>query len=636
MSFMILALLALCFNTPSPANAVGTSGEKWTIKAIRLIFYHGSNVVVGEGNVEVRGGDMVIRGDRATFDLKTGEANAYGGVAIEVAGDTIHAARGHFNIHTGTGVLEAARVYLKRNHLHIQARRLDKKGLQEYEAVDAGISTCSPPEQAWSFKCDRLLLDKDGMATAWGAKFRVRRLPVLYSPWLRVPLNKYKKSGLLIPTISTSRRNGGGINVPYYLVLNDSADMTSYQNPIVSRGWMQGLELRYMVSDTSLGLIRYNFLIDTKEDNDFNGDGYWRKNEKRWWLRAKFNQDLPYGLKGMADIDMISDMDYLQEFDYGPMGYSRSERSFRRFFHRYLADDTDLIRPSYIQVQKEMEDAFWGAQIRYNDNQYPGEQDATVQTFPLVRLKGFTRRLHHQWIRLPFPVYAGYDISYVNYWREEGLKEQRIYAAPTMKVPFSLFDAMDLTLGATMEERFFRVEGGSYTTKNQMSARFTADAATQLERFWGHGREFRHSVRPRLLYTYRPHTDQSSLPDIDEFDNLPGENRIALEIVSFLTKKYRGGAFHDLVRFKLTGSYEMEGKALPGPYREERRHFSDIYGEMEFYFGDTFFRYDTTYNVYGRGFTTYNVWAHGSVWRMSSLDLAYRYSEITDINEFNL
>ncbi len=609
---------------------------KWTITAQRLIFYHASNVVVGEGSVVVKNKDMVIKGDRITFNWKSGEAVAYGGVAIEMGRDRIYASSGRFNVKSGIGELKSARLFLSGNHLHIEAKELEKKGLQEYEARDAVISTCSPPKQAWSFACKRLALDEDGMVTAWGTKFRVRSLPILYSPWVKVPLNKYKKSGLLIPSISTSKRNGFGINIPYYLVLNDSADMTFYQNPISKRGWMQGVEFRYMASQASRGIIRYNFLIDTENDHDFNGDGYSRENEKRWWLRAKFNQELPYGFKGLADIDLISDMDYLQEFDYGPMGYGRTDRTFHRFFHRFLADDSDLIRPSYVQAQKETSDSFIGAQLRYNDNQIPGDQDSTIQTLPRVNLKGFKKRIGLEDSRLPFPIYASYDVSYVNYWREEGLKEQRIYAAPTLEAPLNLFNAVDLTLGTTLEERFFRVEGGSYTTKNKLSPRFDLDATTTLEHFYGLGHAMRHSIRPRLLYTYRPHNSQASLPDIDELDRLPGENRITLELLSFLTKKTEAGAYHDLLRFKVRESYEMEGKSLPTRYRAKGRHFSDIYGEVELYLGNTFLRYDTTYNVYGDGSTSYNIWAHGSIWRISSMDLAYRYSEITNINEFNL
>ncbi|OCC15808.1 Outer membrane protein Imp, required for envelope biogenesis [Dissulfuribacter thermophilus] len=609
---------------------------KWDVSAQQLIFYHSSKVVVGVGNVFVKGEDISISGDRITFNWETGDVWAYGEVFIRIGEDRIIGDSGKFNVKNGTGQIEEARLYLKRNQLHIEAKTLKKKGFQEFEATDAVISTCSPPKQAWSFSCKRLLLDENGMAVAWGSKFNVRSIPILYSPWLKVPLNKYKKSGVLIPSISTSTRNGFGINIPYYIVLSDSADITFYQNPLVARGWMEGIEFRYMASPASKGILRYNFLIDTKSDNDFNNDGFSRENEKRWWFRAKVDQELPYGFLGMADIDLISDLDYLQEFGYGPMGYDKTEQTFERFFNRFLEDDTALIRPSYVQIQKETTDAFIGAQMRYNDNQIPGEQDKTIQTLPRIHLKGLQKRLLHS----PVPLYMDYDVSYVNYWRERGVKEQRIYLSPSLQIPWSLFNMIDLTSFISAQDRIYRVEGGSYTTRNELTGKFELDAATTLERFYGGKRNLKHVVRPRIIYSYRPHEDQGELPNIDELDRLEGQNRITFELLSFLTTKIEDGkgafAYHDLLRFKLRQSYEMEGKSLLPHVKEEGHHFSDLYGELELYLGKTFFRYDATYNMYGRGFTTYNIWAHGEVWRLSSYELAYRYSKLTNINEFNV
>jgi len=610
--------------------------EKWNIRAVRLIFYHASHVVVGEGDVVVQGKGVRITGDRVAFNWDTGDAFARGGVVIYLDKDIIAGNSGRFNVRKGTGTLKEARLFLKRNQLHIQAARIEKKGVAEYVAKDATISTCAPPKQAWSFTCKHLTLDESGMAKAWGTRFRIRTIPVLYSPWISVPLNKYKKTGLLFPSFSGSTRNGFGVNVPLYLVLSDSVDMTLYQNPMASRGWMEGVELRYALSKKSKGVIRYNFLIDTKDDNDFNNDGFSRENNKRWWFRAKADQELPLGFHGMADIDLISDLDYLQEFDYGPMGYDKSDRQFERFFHRYLADDTDLIRPSFLQAQKETDQQFIGAQLRYNDQLIPKMQDTTIQTLPRITLKGLQKR-----VTSSLPIYLGYDASYVNYWREKGIREQRVFLNPVLYSPWRLFDSVDIVGRLQLTERFYRVEGGSSTSKNKLTGMAQLDASTTMERFYGGSHHtLRHVIRPRVTYSYRPYEDQEDLPSIDALDRLSPENRITYEVLSFLTQRSEDQegvpSYHDLLRLKVQQSYEMEGKSLTPYVQEKGHHFSDIYLELELYLADVFLRYDSTFNVYGEGFTTYNLWAHGKAGPISSLDLAYRYNKTTRINELNL
>ncbi len=608
--------------------------ERWKIEADKLTFYQGSKVALGEGDVLIKGKNISINGRRIALNTKTGDARAYGEVFIVMGEDILYGSEAQFNIKKGIGEIRDAKLFIKKNQLHIEAKELRRLGVQEYEADRAIISTCSPDSRAWSFRCKRLRVESDGMVTAWDSTFNISKLPIIYTPWLKAPLNKYKKSGFLIPTISTSKRNGFDINIPYYLVINDSIDMTFYQNPMITRGWMQGIELRYVMSEASKGIVRYNFLIDTKEDNDFNHDGLSRKNEKRWWLRAKADQKLPFGFNGNVDLDLISDMDYLQEFDYGPMGYLKTENTFMKFFKRFLADDTDPIRSSYAQAMREGTDDFWGIEARYNDNRAPGEQDKTIHTIPLIQTKGLQRPIWKLWDS-GSPIYLSYDASYVNYWRERGLKEERLFASPMLHIPVAAMPYMDITTNMSVEDRLYRIEGGAYTTTNDLSSRFNIDISSTLERGFGAEDNIMHTIRPRFIYSYRPDSSKRYSPIIDEYDAFSRENQITFELLSFLTQKLYGmdneHSYHDIMRFKLSQTYAMEDEGF-----YNGRKFSDLYGEVEFYLGGSFLRYDTTYNLYGDGFTSYNLWTSGGIWKFSSYDLSYRYNKIMNLNELNV
>jgi LPS-assembly protein len=430
------------------------------------------------------------------------------------------------------------------------------------------------------------------MAFAKSSFFNIRDIPVLYSPWVVLPINKYRKTGLLLPYFSTSKRNGAELNVPFFWAINDSMDATFYQHSMGKRGWMEGIEFRHVFSPEDKGILRYNFLVDTLEDDDFNNDGYTRGNEKRWWLRAKVDQHLPWDFEAKVDVDMISDRDYLLEFDQGPMGYDATNNIFRKTFGRSLSDETDLIRPSTLQITKLAQDMFFGGEGRYNDTMEVGEQDSTVQTYPRLVFHGFRKPLFNS------SFYYDWATSYVHYWREVGLREQRLHMEPSVSLPLNLYN---LSGEKTM----------------------------------------RHSIRPGLTYQYRPSENQDDLPDIDALDRLEPTNRITLSLLSFLSSKTLLGnnrfAYTDVVRFFLEQSYDTEENSRDLPGEEDPGHFSDIYAELDFKpFPNLFMRYDTSYNVYGKGFTKYNFLGRLSNSGGDSLDIEYRYNCLAQINEVNL
>ncbi|MEA1991545.1 MAG: putative LPS assembly protein LptD, partial [Thermodesulfobacteriota bacterium] len=348
--------------SPSPG------AEPWRIEALQLTYFHSSDVILGEGAVQVWRGDLKVCADRIMYDRHNATVWANGNVVIYLGMDVLKGTEGELDLNTSTGTVENADLFLQRNNIHLLAKQIWKTGPEEYQAKHATISTCPLPKQAWNFKCRDLKLTIGGMAFAKSSFFNIRDISVLYSPWVVLPINKYRKTGLLLPYFSTSKRNGAELNVPFFWAINDSMDATFYQHSMSKRGWMQGVEFRHVFSPEDKGILRYNFLVDTLEDDDFNNDGYTRGNEKRWWLRAKADQQLPWDFEAKLDADLLSDRDYLLEFDQGPMGYDETDNIFGKTFGRSLSDETDMIRPSTLQITKLAQDTFFGGEGRYNDN----------------------------------------------------------------------------------------------------------------------------------------------------------------------------------------------------------------------------------------------------------------------------
>ena len=647
---------------PSAVTNSPSGLEPWHIEAYQLTFFHSSDVILGEGAVRVWRGNLKIRADRIIYDTRRDKVRASGAVVIYMDQDILRGTEGELDLNTSTGTMKNAHLFLHKKNVHLLAKQLWKTGPEEYRAKYATISTCPLPKQVWSFKCRDLKLTLGGMAIATNNTFNILDIPLVYSPWVSIPINAPRKTGFLLPSYSSSSRNGVGINAPFFWAINDSMDATFYQNPMTKRGWMEGMEFRYVFSRENKAIFRYNFLSDSLKDHDFNDDGYRRDNKKRWWFRAKADQQLALGFNAKLDMDLISDRDYLQEFDRGPMGYNKTDRIFQKTFGRSLTDDTDLIRPSTVQITKLAQDLFIGSEIRYNDNQISGKQDKTIQTFPRLVLHGFKKRLWNT------PFYYDWNTSYVNYWRSKGLKEQRLHMEPRISLPLNLHGWADLLMSGSIEETMYNTSGSDPGQRiknhpNRLLYNLEADLSTTLGRTYhlSSGKTIRHSIRPRITYQYRPSSQkQENIPGIDTMDQLEPTNKITWSLLTFLSGKSLLGpnrfAYMDLIRFRLEQSYYIRQSSKIGPgaslqptywtslgydTRQDgtiyHRPLSDLYAELEFRPSPySFLRYDTTYNFYGKGFTTHNFLVRLSSLAGDHLGIDYRYNRLTNINELNI
>ena len=119
----------------------------------------------------------------------------------------------------------------------------------------------------------------------------------------------------------------------------------------------------------------YDFLYDRQID-DGTADGYegftedneLRLNRERWWFRMKNDQDLPAGFKAKLDVDLVSDQDYLREFDTGYSGYEDSDSYFLKEFGRELDDETDTVRLNQLNLNRGWDKYSLNIDFRWYDN----------------------------------------------------------------------------------------------------------------------------------------------------------------------------------------------------------------------------------------------------------------------------
>ncbi|NDY41432.1 LPS-assembly protein LptD [Dissulfurirhabdus thermomarina] len=613
------------------AGTAAGAAVPWRVEADRITYHADGDLVVAEGHVRASRGGMTCEADTVAYDRRRSRLQAWGNVTLRTGGDVLRGSRADLDLATATGTVEDAELFLSRNNVTLAARTIRRTGEDEYEVEDAVVTTCPVPRSAWSFRCRRLRVRASGLAVAAHTTFRVKDVPVLYAPLAAWPVNQERETGFLTPYYTSSSRNGFELELPFFWALGDSFDATFSPRYLANRGMLLGGEFRYALSPASLGVIRYSYLHDNLVDDDFDGDGQVRGNARRWWVRAKADQDLPLGVAAKLDVDLVSDRDYFEEFREGPMGFGATNRMFRKWFNRSLNDETDVIRLSTFQLARTWEDHFWGAEARFHQNLLEDAQDETLQTLPRVAVEGFRRRLWRT------PLYYDWRAEYVNYWRERGLESQRLDLAPRLALPVDFGGVADFLVSATARETLYRIGGdcqgwATDLDRNRFTHELAADLGTTLGRTFdlGGGRFVRHTLRPVLSYRYRPPKDVDGLPGIDAVDRLGQENLLVLSLLNFVTTRRDrpGGRFtyRDPLVLRLEEGFDVrESRRRLGP-GEKRRPFTDLLAELELNPNEfVTLRSDTTFGVYGQGVTTHRTQATFRSPAGDRLGLTYRY-----------
>ncbi len=599
----------------------------WHLYANKIIYYQDNSTISAIGNVTIIQDNILIKANNIVYSEKSNKLIVSGNLTVITPDNILKGKSAIINCKNKTGIIRNASLFIRKNNVYIKAAIINKVGVNEYVAKDAIISTCKGKIPDWSFKCAKLKLTLDGMAWAIHDTFRIKNIPILYTPIVGLPVNRYRKTGFLFPYYSSSNKNGLEINLPFFWAISEYMDATFYQHPMTKRGWMEGVEFRYCLSKKDKGIIRYNFIHDNKKDFSNN------YSRSRWWLRAKANQNLLFNIKSKLDIDIVSDKDFIEDFNSGPMGYDKTNQIFLHEFSRSLVDKTSVIRPSTLELTRSFNEYFTGAELRYNYNLITEDRNKTIQVLPYIYGISLTKRIDK------LPLFYGGQISYTNYYRKIDIRYQRIDIKPKITLPLNLWNKAILSLQSSVEDTIYSTNNLEYNSTirryaNRVVPEFNIDLSTNINKVYNN--RYLHTIEPHIGYMYRPSINQSYIPKIDALDNLRKENKIYAKLVSYITTKDRSDNKHnfynftDIFRLEITGSYDINEATKNLKSGEKRHPFSDIYATINFIpnrYINT--RYDMTYSVYGYGVTNENFRGNFSTPYGQHLSINFIYNHLT-------
>ncbi|SDO89696.1 LPS-assembly protein LptD [Desulforhopalus singaporensis] len=686
------ALIFTSSTTAALADVVST--EEWNISADKVVRYESPNSIVATGNVVLekkekmspaapkdsqaltswaelleeddveqvqaageveRNAEPVfqttvsIKADWIVYDVDLESIKAKGNVQIITDEDQLFANEGTLNLVSETGKFEDATILREKDSLHLEGEVIEKTGFDTYRIVDGWAITCKvegdePPP--WSFSSARTDIRQGGYAVLKHAKFNIRNVPVLYTPYLILPVKGTRQTGFLFPEFSSSSEGGFAFDVPFFLNISDSADITFFPEVYLKRGVMPGMEFRYVSSPTDKGAFTLSYLDDDLSDPSeteyYENTGYTHDNSDRYWVRGKADYTFGDNWQTRLDLDIVSDQDYLKEFNSGTTGYKKTYERYLETFGRGFQNDTSVLRENSLKMLKNWRGiSLQGELLAINDTYTTANESVTDDTdTPLFKLPSidFSGTIPTNYAGISF----NWDSEYVNYWREDGVGANRVDFAPSISAPLPLGPYLESRAEFKLRDTFYLVETYGDAewehddTQNRFYPEFTADLATTLERdFFTSNAELatlRHQIRPFLAYGYIPDVDQDELPKLDSVDNIAERNAITYGLDNFFDKVASGSSGWDSLTeyatYKIQQSYDFSD--------DSDEPFSDIFSELRWKpIHRTYFEYKTYYDVYDSKFNSHTVEGNYTNTRGDQFGLEYSLKDSADIEQIN-
>jgi len=586
-AFVMLCLLALQtrgFAMPGKENPKHVS---WHISALMVTYDKNRELYIAEDDVVITGGATRLEADYLEFSDITKEAFAQGNVLFISGGDTITCNAMQVNLATHKGSINKGTIFIQEGNYYITGEKMRKTGQFTYDAAKGSITTCDGDSPDWKITGRNIKVTIEGYGTASHTALWAKKLPVLYSPYLVFPVKTKRQTGLLLPYIGSSDRRGFEYEQPLFLALSRNTDATVYAHYMSDRGVKTAGEFRYVIDDQSRGAIMMDFLEDDKIDDGTDARQTYgfsstdtRTNTDRWWFRMKHDQVLPYGVTAKLDLDVVSDADYLQEFQDGFTGYDATNEYFSDAFGRSLDSYDDTTRKNSLLLSKTWSSYSMSVQGLWYDDVEARQQDTTdttLQTLPSVEFDALRQKIGDT------SFYWTLDSETRSFYRQDTTDKlvsgQRLDIYPKLYYPTRIGKHFSF-------EPYLGVRGTGWHTNdftddygNDDEFRFRgiydtgASLSTTIDRVFnldaGFAEKLKHEIIPQIDYAFRPNEVQDDLPYFDGLDRIGEQNVVTWSLTHVFTARTtlmntdnqtQGHIYKELAWFKFYQDYDIKNE----------------------------------------------------------------------------
>ncbi len=532
----------ITFQIPFPAERGGgtATGSAGNVEYLR------EDYVVATLGVEFRYQDMTFQGDRIEVDLNTKKLFAEGDVIVDqgprrLAGESLT-----FDLETKTGEVTNGKAFVDPD-IYFEGRTITKVGEETYRVAKGTLTSCTADSPGWSFRLTHAQIRLEGFARVRNATFRVKKLPLLYFPYILYPAKTERTSGFLFPNFGYSQLRGANLGLAYFQTLGNSADTTFFFDAYDNEFLGFGNEVRYNPTPGTLGLFEAYGIEDPIED------------EVRWKISWNHtSENLPLGLRAVLSYQNFSDFNFFRDF----------ERDFSRVSTRQIRSAGFL-------------SGNWGQHslnLLVEQNETFRSETSSVALRQLPEAE-YRLRATQIW-KLPLYIELLSSASYFSTERS-GVEASwsRVDLAPQLSASLSTLPWLSAKLSVAERVTWYSesvaedgsVSGESLTrTLASASANIVGPSFSRVfDMKAGKFGRFKHIIEPRWSYLrVDDFEDQSLVPLFDQVDRVRGADIFSWALVNRLLAKpqdedLHGGA-REILSFEINQSISLD-KARPFP-----------------------------------------------------------------------
>jgi lipopolysaccharide assembly outer membrane protein LptD (OstA) len=382
------------------------------ITADEIVYEARRQVYVAEGNVRIVQGERRIDADWIVFNRLTRRGIAAGDVRV-TDGETILEARFvEFDQDGHQGLVVSGRLDLGEGSFRMAGGELLKTGEDTYQAKDGSFTTCRCPEDEdrlpWVINADDADVEIGGYGKVTNATLDVLGVPTVWVPWAMFPVKTERASGVLLPQFKIGGGNGFEVALPLFWAARDNVNVVLTPRYMTERGFKPELLIETVFGRESSVNALGSYIRDQDPDTvtlvDRGTGALETRNqydEDRWSAGLESDIDAPGGIRLRSDIKLVSDNEYLRDFD--------EFREYRR--DRFLESTAFGFR----HFGSDGSAAIVASALYRDDRQNPDIADRDkflLQRAPTVELG---------WLPTRVPEVGGFAfeiaVDYTNFWR---------------------------------------------------------------------------------------------------------------------------------------------------------------------------------------------------------------------------
>jgi len=454
------------------------------------------------GDVVVQQGYRQISSNQATIDRDSGKARFTGESKYREPGILLIGQDTEVDMDAETVTISNAEFVSHEANLRGTAKLIEGNAQNQILVRDGEVTRCEPGVNTWALRGKSIELDREkGVGTVRHATLRIKNVPVLYTPYLRFPIDDRRKSGFLFPQIGSSD-DGLDIAVPYYFNIAENYDATVTPRFISDRGPGLELETRFLKPNQS-GELGGAYLLDDDEFND----------NDRWLVSFDQRGFLFDSIRTSVDYAAVSDEDYFSDLGGG----------------LNVSSQTHLLRIAEANWRND-----WLNVTTRLQGYQTLDEIITDENRPYDRLPQVLANLNylHEPTGLQFRLnneFAYFDRENRNLTGLAAATGSRVSVSPevswNLEWPFAY-------IRPTAQYRFIRYDLDDLDLNLEDSPElsvptYSLDTGVFFERelTW-RGAGLTQTFEPRLFYLKTPFEDQTELPDFDTSELTFGYNQL--------------------------------------------------------------------------------------------------------------